>query len=286
MLSALTDLSLGGVAGYAGLVLLLYLMQRRLLFVPTALRVLPQTAGLAAAQEIGLVTSDGETVIAWYVAPRKDRPLVIYFHGNAEVLGQNVERHRKLVADGTGLIALSYRGYGGSTGRPSEAGLHRDADAAYAFATARFGADRIVVWGHSLGTGVAVRLAAERAVGGVILEAPYTSAADIAARRFWFVPVRLLMKDPFRSDQRIGGVTAPVLVLHGGRDDVIPLEIGERLYDLIRAPKRFVRFPEGGHCDLDACGALAAVRAFLADLRVAKPTEGPVIDPVDGDHCL
>lgn len=270
MLGALTGLGFAGLAGYVGVVLLLYLLQRRLLFLPTAEHITPQAAGFAAAREVALLTGDGERVLAWYVAPRPGSPLVIYFHGNAEILGANVERHRNLVADGTGLIALSYRGYGGSSGRPSEAGLHRDADAAYAFAAAQVPSDRIVLWGHSLGSGVAVRLAAERAIAGLILEAPYTSAADIAAMRFWFVPVRLLMKDPFHSDRHIADVTAPVLVLHGARDDVIPLAVGERLYALIRAPKRFVRFAQGGHVDLDACGALEVVRDFLASLRAAS----------------
>jgi uncharacterized protein len=271
MLGALTGLGFAGLAGYASVVLLLYLLQRRLLFLPTAEHISPQAAGFAAAREVSLLTSDGERVLAWYVPPRPSFPLVIYFHGNAEILGANVQRHRNLVADGTGLVALSYRGYGGSSGRPSEAGLHRDADAAYAFAVAQVRCDRIVLWGHSLGSGVAVRLASERAIAGLILEAPYTSAADIAAMRFWFVPVRLLMRDPFYSDRRIADVTAPVLVLHGARDDVIPLAVGERLYELIRAPKRFVRFAQGGHVDLDACGALAAVRDFLASLRAGPP---------------
>jgi uncharacterized protein len=266
MLGALTGLCVAGLAGYAGVVLLLYLLQRRLLFFPRAEHIAPQAAGLGAAREINLTTSDGETLIAWYVPPRAGALLVIYFHGNADILAANVERHRNLIADGTGLIALSYRGYAGSSGRPSEAGLHRDADAAYTFAATQVPPNRIVAWGHSLGSGVAVRLASRRAVAGLILEAPYTSAADIAAMRFWFVPVRLLMKDPFHSDRCIGDVTAPVLVLHGARDDVIPIAVGERLYDLVRAPKRFVRFPDGGHVDLDSCGAFAVARDFLASL--------------------
>jgi uncharacterized protein len=275
MLGALIGWGLVGLAGYAGVVLLLYLMQRRLLFFPTAEHVTPQAAGFDAAREVKLTTSDGETLIAWYVPPREGSLLVIFFHGNADILAANVARHRALVADGTGLIALSYRGYAGSSGRPSEAGLHRDAESAYAFATAQVRPERIVPWGHSLGSGVAVRLASRRAVAGLILEAPYTSAADIAAMRFWFVPVRLLMKDPFHSDRCIGDVTAPVLVMHGARDDVIPIAVGERLYDLVAAPKRFVRFPEGGHCGLDDCGALDVARDFLASLRAAKPTCAP-----------
>ena len=105
-------------------------------------------------------------------------------------------RFRDIIADGTGLVALSYRGYAGSSGQPSEQGLLQDAAAAYAFTAARYGADQIVVWGFSLGTGVAVALAAEQPVGKLILEAPYTSIVDVAASVFPIVPVRLLMRDP------------------------------------------------------------------------------------------
>src|SRR5215468_9855482 len=160
------------------------------------------------------------------------------------------ERFRDLTADGTGLVALSYRGYGGSSGAPTEAGLVNDALAAYAFTRARYPAERIVLWGESLGSGVAVALAAEKPVGHLILQSPFTSAADVGAQRYWFVPVGLLMKDQFRSDLRIGKVTAPVLVLHGDRDNIVPMALAERLYGLINAPKRFVRFAGVGHNDL------------------------------------
>src|SRR5213083_2988197 len=100
--------------------------------------------------------------------------------------------------------------------------------------------------------------------GRLKLEAPFTSAVDLGARAYWFLPVRLLMKDPFRSDQRIGQVTAPLLVLHGERDQVVPFAIGERLFSLANEPKRFVRFPAATHVDLDQHGALDAVRSFIA----------------------
>ena len=117
-----------------------------------------------------------------------------------------------------------------------------------------------MLWGDSLGTGVAVALAATHKVGGVVLEAPFTSAADVGAAAYWFLPVRLLMKDPFHSDARIGEVTAPLLILHGARDAVVPIELGERLFALANEPKRFVRFADGGHVNLDQFGAQAAVR--------------------------
>ena len=120
------------------------------------------------------------------------------------------------------------------------------------------------MFGESLGTGVAVALAATQRIGGLVLEAPFTSAADIGARAYWFLPVRLLMKDPFHSDARIGKVTAPLLVLHGVRDSVVPIALGERLFSLANEPKRFLRFADGAHNDLDRYGALDAVRSFLA----------------------
>src|SRR5690606_36442504 len=115
----------------------------------------------------------------------------------------------------------------------SEDGLIADARAAYAFATARYEAKRIVLWGESLGGGVAVALAAERPVGRLVLEAPFTSAADVGARTYPFVPVRWLMKDQFRSDERIARVTTPVLVLHGAPDGVVPIALGEWLFEMV-----------------------------------------------------
>lgn len=252
------------IAGYGGTVALLYLAQRSLQYHPETLRTAPADAGLPQAEEVALDTPDGERVIVWHVPPKGDKPVVLYFHGNGGALRHRVERFRTVTADGTGLVALSYRGYGGSTGSPTEAGLLTDAATAYAYAVARYPAERIVVWGESLGTGVAVAQAAERPVGRIILQAPFTSTADIAAGRYWWVPVRLLMKDQFRSDLRIGKVTAPVLVMHGDRDGVVPFALGERLYAMIKTPKQFVRFPGAGHLDLNGPRADEVAQDFIA----------------------
>jgi fermentation-respiration switch protein FrsA (DUF1100 family) len=253
------------VSGYVLLVAVLYAAQRTMLYHPTTTRVSPAQAGLPEAQEVVLDTSDGEQVIAWHVPPRDNMPVVIYFHGNGEIVAWRTERHRALIRNGTGLIALSYRGYMGSTGTPTEAGLNLDAEAAYAFAVARYPADRIVLWGHSLGTGVAVRLASEKPVAKVILEAPYSSTVDVAAAVFPYVPVRWLMKDQFRSDQRIAAIRAPLLVMHGTQDNVISITFGRRLFALAHEPKRFITYDKGGHIDLDDYGAGAAVRDFIAE---------------------
>ena len=249
---------------YCGFVALLYVTQRSLQYFPERRRTDPRAVDLPEAEEAVLDTADGERVIVWHVPPREGRPVFLYFHGNGGSLRWRDERFRALIADGSGLVALSYRGYGGSSGRPTETGLVEDAAAAHAFAVAHYPAERIVLWAESLGSGLALATATEKPVGGVVLEAPFTSAADVGAQHYWFVPVRLFMKDQFRSDLRAGEVTAPVLVVHGENDTVVPITLGERLYGLIQAPKRFVRVAGAGHNDLGA-HAVAAAKQFIAE---------------------
>jgi uncharacterized protein len=250
--------------GYLGGLAVLYVKQRSMLFpIPPVGRTAPEAAGLLEAEEHVLTTSDGEKVIVWHVPAQPGRPVILYFPGNGDFLAGSVSRFKGMTADGTGLIALSYRGYAGSSGVPSEEGLSRDAAAAYAFTTARYAAERIVVWGFSLGTGVAVAVASERPVGKLILEAPYTSTVDVAASMFPIVPVRLLMRDPFHSDRRIARVSVPLLIMHGTDDPAIPIRFGERLFTLAREPKQFVRFPGGGHDNLDQYGAIETARQFI-----------------------
>jgi len=251
--------------GYLGGLAALFFTQRRFIFpIPQTVRTSPAAAGFPEAEEHILTTADGEKVIVWHVPAKPGHAVVLYFPGNGDFLAGRVGRLRSISADGTGLVALSYRGYAGSTGQPGEQGLLLDAAVAYAFTAARYVADRIVVWGFSLGTGVAVALAAEHPIGRLILEAPYTSIADIAAPRFRFMPVRWLIRDPFHSDQRIARITAPLLIMHGARDGVIPIAFGERLFALAHQPKQFVRFPEGGHDNLGDFGALETARNFIS----------------------
>jgi fermentation-respiration switch protein FrsA (DUF1100 family) len=252
--------------GYLGALALLFAMQRSLVFpIPVTERTAPVAAGFPEAEEHVLATADGESVIVWHVPPKPGHAVVLYFPGNGDYLAGLVSRFRSITADGAGLVALSYRGYGGSSGHPSEHGLLRDAEAVYAFAAARYETDRIVAWGFSLGSGVAVALAANHPLGKLILEAPYTSIADVAASlpRFRWAPVRLLLRDSFHSDQRIAAVTVPLLIMHGGRDTVVPIGFGERLFALAHEPKQFVRFAEGDHNDLDSFGAIEAARRFM-----------------------
>jgi uncharacterized protein len=255
------------IVGYLALGAVMYFAQRALMYFPETTRTPPAAAGLPQAEEVTLDTADGERVIVWHVPPRDNKPVVLYFHGNGGSLRYRATRYRMLAEAGVGLVALSYRGFGGSTGSPSETGLMADAAAAYKFAVSRYAPERIAVWGESLGGGVAVQLAARERIGWLILEAPFTSAAEVAQRAYLIFPVRLLMHDQFRSDEYIGRVTAPVLIMHGERDNVVPFDLGERMAGLVTAPKTFVRFPEGGHNDLDLHGATQEALKFLLSGR-------------------
>ena len=252
------------LVGYFGALAVLYVEQRALLFpIPPTARTSPGSVGFSEAEEHILTTADGEKVIVWHVPAKPGHAVVVYFPGNADLLAGRVSRFRGITSDGTGLVALSYRGYAGSSGRPSEAGtapgrrgglcLHGCADTALSELSSG-------VFARQRGCGRAGGRTAGREAD---LGSPYTSTADVAAAQFRIVPVRWLMKDQFHSDERIARVTAPLLIMHGGRDPAISITFGERLFALAHDPKQFVRFPEGGHDDLDIYGAIETARQFI-----------------------
>ncbi len=239
-LAVLGLLYLAAVAG-------MFVMQRQFQYFPSRNNPPPAAVGLADVTAESIATPDGEILVLWY-APAAGQPTILYFQGNGGDIADRADRFAAYRAQGFGVAFLSYRGYGGSTGRPTEAGLLTDARAAYDWLTARGTAPgMIALVGESLGTGVAVQLAAERRVGAVVLEAPYAAAVDIAAGIYPWLPVRLLMKDQFRSIDHIAAVTAPILILHGTDDRVIPYASGRALYDAVTAPTIFVSLDGEGH---------------------------------------
>ncbi|WP_174873159.1 alpha/beta hydrolase [Enterovirga aerilata] len=270
-----------GILAYVAVLALIYTQQRRLLFPASGLRVPAAQAGLPDVQDVVIVTRDGERLVGWWKPPEPGRALVLYFHGNGGSLLNRRDRVRLLTQDGRGILIVSYRGYSGSTGAPSEEGLREDARAARDWLSS-YAPQRIVLYGESLGTGVAVRLATEREVGGVILDAPYTSTADIARGMFWYLPVALLMRDQFRSIDRIGDIKVPLLVMHGEADAVIPIALSELLHAAANEPKRYLRLPGVGHETILESGGIDAVRSFLAEIEAKLPVEakagpGPAI---------
>ena len=254
------------VAIYLALLALLFLMQRSLLFVPNTQRPDLAEEGLEGAmQSVELVTADGLRLLAWYRPPAGNPgTLLLYLHGNAGHIGHRGERVRPYLDAGFGVLLPEYRGFGGNPGRPSEAGFYSDARAALDFlAEQGIAAERIVLYGESLGTGVAVQMAVERDCAALVLEAPYTSVAAVAQSRYWMFPVRALVLDRFDSLSKIARVRCPVFIMHGERDRIIPIRYGRALFQAASEPKDARWFVEGNHTNFDEFGGPAAVLEFL-----------------------
>jgi fermentation-respiration switch protein FrsA (DUF1100 family) len=202
-----------------------------------------------AAEDVWLRAADGVRIHAWYIRQPEAAVATLYLHGNAGNITHRAGNIPLITGAGSSLLLLDYRGYGRSEGKPSEKGLYLDADAGYQYLLeAGYAAERIVVQGESLGSAVAVDLAARRRCAGLVLEAPFTSAKEVAGR---ILPVvGPLVVWGFDSKRKIAAVRAPVLILHGDRDEVIAFDLGRKLFEAAREPKWFWPVPGAGHNDL------------------------------------
>ena len=240
--------AVSAIVAYAAVALGMYVFQRKLQYHPENKGLTPESVGIIGARIETLTTADGQNIILWYAPARPGMPTILYFQGNAGEIGDRPLRFNYYHSRGFGVAYLSYRGFGGSSGSPSEAGLITDANAAYDWLIAK-GVEpgRIVLLGESLGSGVAVQLAAKREVGALALEAPYTSTAEVAAKIYWWLPVHALMKDQFKSIDFIAAVVAPLLIIHGEEDRLVPVEFGKRLFAAANQPKELDVVPGFGH---------------------------------------
>ncbi len=260
------------VGGWLLIVGLLFFGQRSLLYHPDPIP--PDAAALAAAgfQPLPVRTDDGLDLIAWHRPAAEGRATAILFHGNAGNLGDRLFLGAPLTARGFGLVLAPYRGYGGAPGKPTEQGLVEDGRATLAALESRAVArGNIVLWGESLGGGVATRLAAEAAAEGrplraAILQAPFTSVFARAGELYPFVPARWLVLDRFDNLSRIDAIGAPLLIVHGEADTVVPAAHGRRLLEAAREPKAGVFIRGADHNNLDTFGLVERIVAFLDGL--------------------
>ncbi|MFT7577174.1 MAG: fermentation-respiration switch protein FrsA (DUF1100 family) [Alphaproteobacteria bacterium] len=254
------------VIAYLAILATMYVAQRRLIYSNYDNGALAAANWMAIqnSQRIKLTTSDNEQLSAWYVAPQPGQPIFLFFHGKGSGLWRKKWRWQRIRKSGAGIFVFSYRGYPGSTGHPTEDGLNRDAQAAYDWLSKRHPANQIILHGLSLGTGVATTLATKVKARALVLEAPYTAIVDVAAARYPFLPVRLLLWDKFLSRDRIAKVSMPVLILHGTRDSIIPFEHAKRLYRRAIQPKHLVAMSGSDHNTLVRDGLYQHVWAFLA----------------------
>lgn len=199
-------------------------------------------------EEVELITSDGLRLQGWFVPGQDDHPILLFLHGNGGNISHRVEKLRILRATGASVLVVDYRGYGKSSGRPTEEGTYRDAEAAYDYLTNSRGIspDRIIAHGESLGGAVALELTLRRPCGGLILESAFTSTVDMGRRAFPYLPVAWIVRYRYDNLSKIAKVGRPVLILHSPEDDIIPFEMGRRLFETADEPKRFVRL-RGDH---------------------------------------
>jgi uncharacterized protein len=260
---------------YLAVTVSLFVFQRRLIYPTDPTHHTPAEAGLDGVQEVQLTAPDGVRLIAWELKPARGQPTLLYFHGNGGGLFGRADRFRRFAREGLGVFMPAYRGYSGSGGEPSETALIADAQLAYDHLIAK-GADprRIVAYGESLGTGVAVQLAASRQVAAVVLDAPYTALAEIGQRRYPFIPVRLFLKDTFATTDYITRIRAPLLILHGSEDRTIPVALGRELYEMASEPKELHVLEGAGHSDIYLYGAMSLLRSFLA-AHLGQPAGAP-----------
>ena len=257
--------------GFLGFGLYLYFGQSRMVFFPTReLAVTPDQVHLPF-EEVNIQVDERVRLHGWYFSPPDQpadsaRPVVLFCHGNAGNISHRLETVDFLLKMGTAILLFDYRGYGQSSGSPTEQGVYDDAAACYHWLREEkhYEADRIVVFGRSLGGAVAVDLAAKNPCCGLIVESSFTSARDMARQMFPFFPVQWLLRYDLNSLNKISSVGCPVLVTHSPDDDLVPYTMGQRLYAAASVPKRFVELA-GSHNDREYFG-FDEYRTAVADI--------------------
>ena len=261
---------------YGCVVGLVFVFQSHLVYYPQIGReILATPAALALAYEdVQLRTEDGETLAAWWVPAADARGTVLLLHGNAGNISHRLDYLRMFNALRYSTLILDYRGYGRSTGAPSEAGTYRDASAAWHHLTEVLGLAEhdIVIFGESLGAAVASWLAARHAPRALVLASTFTSAGDLGAQVYWFLPVRLISRFRYDNVENLTAIRSPVLIAHSRDDDIVPFAHGEALYRAAREPKAFLELA-GGHNDGFICMREPWVRALGDFLERHTPAE-------------
>lgn len=264
-----------------GSLLLVWTIQRSLIYFPLAQVPPPDEVGLTAAETVTFFTEDNLALAGWFVpsAAVAAAGTVIVFNGNAGNRAHRAALAAALRDHGYQVLLFDYRGYGGNEGTPTESGLVADARAARAYVLGRTDVDasRLAYFGESLGAAVAIALAAEHEPAAVVLRSPFTSLVDVGRTHYPFLPVRLLLRDRFPSIDAIGALSCPVLVIAGDRDRVVPLAQSRRLYEAVRAPKDLLIIAGADHNDIElgaGSETLAAVDRFLSAVRPPQPGSG------------
>jgi len=259
---------IGVVAIYGTVVVSMTVFQRQFLYKPNTAKPLLSETYLTDFTEVSFPATDGVQIYGWYTPAPEGAPTLLFFHGNAGHMGHRVHKLAEWQALGYGVLLVSYRGFGGAAGDPTEQGLYADASGALNWLQNQGrSVDQIIFYGESLGTGVAVELATRQPqVRAIVLEMPYTSVAQRAQEIYPLLPAYWLVRDRFDTLSKISGISAPLIILHGHQDEIMPFTHAQRLFEAASAPKTLIQFPEGTHSSLYDLGAAyqthKALRAF------------------------
>ena len=257
-------------ACYGLLVLVVYFGQSRMIYLPELpgrdLAATPSDAGMDYS-DVNLRTSDGVDLHGWFIRGSSSRVL-LFFHGNAGNISHRLDSIRQFHALGLSVFIIDYRGYGRSRGHPTEAGMNRDADAAWSYLTEELGVDPgdIVIFGRSLGGSIAARLASRQQPHALIVESAFTSVPDIASELYPWLPVRWLSRMRHATRDYVARADCPVLVIHSRDDEIIPYRHGQRIFDSAREPRALLTL-RGSHNDAwlrDEVNYIKGLRSFLA----------------------
>ena len=228
--------------------MLLYFFQRSILYRPDTTKPTISKEYQESIRAITIPTKDNLKLLAWYAKAQEDKPTIIYFHGNAGTIKDRVYNLNKFIQKGYGLLLLSYRGYAGNMGNPTEDGLYLDARAGFAYLEKEnINLNDIIIFGESLGTGVAVQMALEHPTKMLILQSPYTSMSELAASKYPIFPVKWLLKDKYNSISKLANLQQKIIVFHGKRDIVVPMYFGKGLYDSYKGDKEIFIDSNAGH---------------------------------------
>ena len=254
---------------YFLVILIMFIFQRSLLYLPSKETLDNSYYTKTGLKKIEMTTSDGLVLSSLFKKPSDDeKSIIVVFHGNAGHIGHRVEKFRPFLKEGYGLFLVEYRGYGENSGKPSESGLYKDGEAALNFLYKQgITQQKTILYGESLGCGLAVKLSTETAFNATILEAPYTSIADIASRHYWYLPAKLLVLDRFDIFSMIKNIKSPLLVIHGEKDNVIDINFGKKVFKSAPEPKKAIFVKNAGHNNLYEFNIYEKIKQFLKELK-------------------
>lgn len=241
------------VFAYLSLSALIYLFQRQLQYHPDQSSPgLPSVNGLPYMKEIYFKTEDGLTLKSWFVPPKeKTGMILVYYHGNGGHIANRATKAHYYFEKGYGVFLVEYRGYGGNPAAPSEKGLYDDARSAIHWLEKEgYVPGQMAIYGESLGSGPATQMALEFQPKALILEAPFNNAAAVGQMQYPWLPVALLLKDRYENDEKIKHIKSNLLIIHGDEDQVVPIDLSQKLYELANHPKEYVSINGAGHSDL------------------------------------